>query len=92
MLYSWCWKIVKSLNHVIEDVYYVCGLKYSLLSVSQNYDKGNEVKSVSDMCTITSLKIGSVILRAKRCKNMYVADLDSVPEYELTCLRAQSGM
>ncbi|XP_070031643.1 uncharacterized protein [Nicotiana tomentosiformis] len=35
-------RIGKSLSHSIENVYYVNGLKYSLLSVSQIYDKGNK--------------------------------------------------
>lgn len=37
-------KIRKSLNHAIEDVYCVSGLKYNLLSVSRIRYKGNKVK------------------------------------------------
>ncbi|KAH0645174.1 hypothetical protein KY284_033058 [Solanum tuberosum] len=37
-------RVGKSLEDSIENVYYVSGLKYSLLSVSQICDKGNEVK------------------------------------------------
>ncbi|KAM3283717.1 hypothetical protein P3S67_022515 [Capsicum chacoense] len=82
-------KIGKSPHHVIEDVYYVSGLKYSLLSVSQICDKGNKVKFSSDECTVPSMKSGKTILKAKRIKNMYLADLESVADGELTCLSAQ---
>ena len=34
----------KSVEESIENVYHVSGLKYNLLSVSQIWDKGNEVK------------------------------------------------
>ena len=37
-------KVGRSLEDSIDIVYHVDGLKYSLLSVSQIYDKGNEVK------------------------------------------------
>ena len=37
-------KVGRSLKDSIDNVYHVDGLKYSLLSVSQIYDKGNEVK------------------------------------------------
>ncbi|XP_070052227.1 uncharacterized protein [Nicotiana tomentosiformis] len=39
-------RIGKSLSHSIKNVYYVNGLKYSLLSVSQICDKGNKVEFV----------------------------------------------
>ncbi|XP_070022831.1 uncharacterized protein [Nicotiana sylvestris] len=48
-------KFGKSLTHSIENVYYVNGLKYSLLSVSQICDKGNKVEFLSKICTITNL-------------------------------------
>ncbi|XP_060178250.1 uncharacterized protein LOC132608205 [Lycium barbarum] len=38
-------KIGKTQSHAIENVYYVDGLKYNLLSVSQICDRGNEVNS-----------------------------------------------
>ena len=57
-------------------MYHVDGLKYSLLSVSQICDKGNEVKFTSEKCTVVSLTTNKVILTAHRSKNMYVANLD----------------
>ncbi|PHT59341.1 hypothetical protein CQW23_01704 [Capsicum baccatum] len=83
-------RIGKSSDQEIKDVYYVNGLKYSLLSVSQICDKGIEVKFSADGCTVSSLKYGKVILKAKRIKNMYVVDFESVADRELTCLSVQS--
>jgi len=40
-------RVGKSLESSIENVYYVSGLKYSLLSVSQICDKGNKVRFTS---------------------------------------------
>ncbi|XP_070029439.1 uncharacterized protein [Nicotiana sylvestris] len=40
-------KVGKSLTHSIKNVYYVNGLKYNLLSVSQIRDKGNKVEFLS---------------------------------------------
>ncbi|XP_070025518.1 uncharacterized protein [Nicotiana sylvestris] len=76
----------KIVSHAIENVYYVNGLKYSLLSVSQICDKENKVKFLSQSCTITNLKSGEVMLIAKRFKNIYVVDFDSLNDGDLTCL------
>ncbi|XP_019246379.1 PREDICTED: uncharacterized protein LOC109226028 [Nicotiana attenuata] len=81
-------RIGKSLTHSIENVYYVNGLKYGLLSVSQICDKGNKVEFVSKICTVTNLVTGDVILMAKRFKNIYVADFESLHNRDLTCLSA----
>ena len=69
-------KVGRSLEDLIDNVYHVDGLKYSLLSVSQICDKGNEVKFTSEKCTVVSLTTNKVILTAHRSKNMYVANLD----------------
>ncbi|XP_070007952.1 uncharacterized protein [Nicotiana sylvestris] len=71
-------KIGKSLTHSFENVYYVNGLKYSLLSVSQICDKGNKVEFLSKICTVTNLVTGEIVLVAKRYKNIYVADFESL--------------
>lgn len=81
-------KICKTLEHAIENVFYVNGLKYSLLSMSQICDKGNKVKFLSVACTMTNIQSGEVILIEKRFKSMYVADLDSISGDSLTCLSA----
>ncbi|XP_075106996.1 uncharacterized protein LOC107760425 [Nicotiana tabacum] len=80
-------RIGKSLSHSIENVYYVNGLKHSLLSVSQIYDKGNKVEFVSKICTVTNLVTGEVVLMAKRYKNIYIADFESLQSGDLSCLR-----
>ncbi|XP_070049763.1 COP1-interactive protein 1-like [Nicotiana tomentosiformis] len=79
-------RIGKSLTHSIENVYYVNGLKYSLLSVSQICDKGNKVEFVSKICTVTNLVTGEVVLMEKRYKNIYVADFESLQSGDLSCL------
>lgn len=53
-------------------------LKYNLLSETQIYDKEIEAKFVFVSCIVTNIKISEVILVAKRCKNIYVADIDSI--------------
>ncbi|XP_060210774.1 uncharacterized protein LOC132637744 [Lycium barbarum] len=79
-------KIGKTLSHAIENVYYVKGLSYSQLSVSQICNRGNKVEFLSHVCTITNLKIGDVVLTAKRYKNIYAADFGSSDDGDLTCL------
>ncbi|XP_070020263.1 intracellular protein transport protein USO1-like [Nicotiana sylvestris] len=79
-------RIGKSLSHSIENVYYVNGLKYNLLSVSQICDKGNKVEFVSKMFTVTNIMTGEVVLVAKRYKNIYVADFESLQNGDLNCL------
>ncbi|XP_070010948.1 uncharacterized protein [Nicotiana sylvestris] len=81
-------KVDKSLTHSIENVYYVNGLKYSLLGVSQICDKRNKVEFLSKICTITNLMTGEIVLMAKRCKNIYVADFESLQNGDLSCLKA----
>ncbi|XP_070039835.1 uncharacterized protein [Nicotiana tomentosiformis] len=81
-------RIGKSLIHSIENMYYVNGLKYILLSISQICDKGNKVEFVSKICTVTNLVIGDVILMAKRYKNIYVVDFESLYNGDLMCLSA----
>ena len=61
-------KVGRSLKDSIENVYHVDGLKYSLLSVSQICDKGNEVKFTSEKCTVVSLTTNKVILTAHKVK------------------------
>ena len=60
-------KVGKSLGESIDNVY---GLMYSHLSVSQIFDKGNEVKFTSEKCTVVNLTTKKVILTAFRSKNM----------------------
>ncbi|XP_070049246.1 uncharacterized protein [Nicotiana tomentosiformis] len=59
-------RIGKSLSHSIENMYYVNGLKYSLLSISQIRDKGKKVEFVSKICTVTNLMTGEVMAGSYR--------------------------
>ncbi|XP_070022435.1 uncharacterized protein [Nicotiana sylvestris] len=81
-------KVGKSLTHSIENVYYVNRLKYSLLSVSQICDKGNKVEFLSKICTVADLVTGEIVLVAKRYKNIYVYDFESLQSGDLSCLKA----
>ncbi|XP_070008258.1 uncharacterized protein [Nicotiana sylvestris] len=81
-------KVGKSLTHSIENMYYINGLKYTLLSVSQICDKGNRVEFLSKICIVTDLVTGEVVLMAKRYKNIYVADFKSLQSGDLSCLKA----
>ncbi|XP_070026166.1 uncharacterized protein [Nicotiana sylvestris] len=76
--------IGRTLTHSIENVYYVNGLKYNLLSVYQICDKGNKVEFLSKSCTVTKLITGEVVLIAKGFKNIYVANFDSLNGGDLT--------
>ncbi|XP_070055018.1 uncharacterized protein [Nicotiana tomentosiformis] len=79
-------RIGKSISHLIKNVYYVNGLKYSLLSVSQISDKRNKVEFMLKICTVTNLVTGEVVLMARRYKNIYVANFESLQNGDLSCL------
>ncbi|XP_070043163.1 uncharacterized protein [Nicotiana tomentosiformis] len=49
-------------------------------------EKGNKVEFVSKICTVTNLVTGEVVLVAKRYKNIYVADFESLQNGDLSCL------
>ena len=61
-------KVGKSLEKSIDNMYHVDGLKYSLLSVSQICDKGNEVKFTFEKCTVVNLSSKKVTLTAFKSK------------------------
>lgn len=70
-------KTGKSPNHSIEYVYFVNGLKYSLLSLSQICGKGNTVKFLLDVYIVTNLS-STKVLKDRRCNNKCKADSISV--------------
>ncbi|XP_070020716.1 uncharacterized protein [Nicotiana sylvestris] len=51
-------------------------------------DKGNKVEFLSKICTLTNLVTSEVVLMAKRYKNNYVADFESLQSGDLSCLKA----
>ena len=83
-------KIGRTVDHSIGSVHYVDGLKFNLLSVFHICNKGNEVKFMSEGCVVTNCATKKIVMSAKRVKNMYVADLDSIVGDSLSCLSAQT--
>ena len=56
----------------IEDVLYVEGLKYNLLSISQLCDKGFKIKFTKDECLIEDEANHEVKLIGKRINNIFI--------------------
>lgn len=83
-------RIERSAYNSINNVHYVEGLKYNILSISQICDKGNEVKFMADKCLVTNRITKRVVMSATRVKNMYAADLDSIEGDDLSCLSART--
>ncbi|GKE41612.1 hypothetical protein Tco_1468896, partial [Tanacetum coccineum] len=79
-----------------EDVYFVKELKFNLFSVSQMYDKENNVLFTETKCLVLSpdfklLNESQVLLKVPRYDNMYSFDLKNVvPSGGLTCLFAKA--
>ncbi|GJV34553.1 putative ribonuclease H-like domain-containing protein [Tanacetum coccineum] len=79
-----------------DDVYFCKELKYNLFSVSQIYDKKNNVLFTDTECLVLSsnfklLDESQVLLRVPRKDNIYSVDLKSVvPTGGLTCLIAKA--
>ncbi|GJS77773.1 putative ribonuclease H-like domain-containing protein [Tanacetum coccineum] len=75
-----------------EDVYFCKELKYNLFSVSQIYDKKNNVLFTDTECLVlySDFKLldeSQVLLRVTRKDNIYSVDLKNVfPTGDLTCL------
>ena len=63
----------------------VDGLKHTLLSISQLYDKGNKVTFDNCSCTIESIKHNKVFFVGQRVENIYIFKLDNVASLNLTC-------
>ncbi|GJR88610.1 putative ribonuclease H-like domain-containing protein, partial [Tanacetum coccineum] len=78
-----------------DNVYFCKELKYNLFSVSQIYDKKNNVLFTNTECLVLSsdfkrLDESQVLLRIPRKDNIYSVDLKSVvPTKGLTCLFAK---
>ncbi|XP_075087716.1 uncharacterized protein LOC142169713 [Nicotiana tabacum] len=51
-------------------------------------DKRNKMEFLSKICTVTNLMTGEVVLVAKRYKNIYVSNFESLQSGDLRCLRA----
>ncbi|GKF19668.1 putative ribonuclease H-like domain-containing protein, partial [Tanacetum coccineum] len=79
-----------------DNVYFCKELKYNLFSVSQIYDKKNNILFTDTKCLVLSsnfklLDESQVLLRVSRKDNIYNVDLKSiVPTKGLTCLFAKA--
>ncbi|XP_019151937.1 PREDICTED: uncharacterized protein LOC109148657 [Ipomoea nil] len=65
------------LGITIQDVSYVDGLKFNLLSTSQFCNKGYKVEFSKNECKIVNTKDGKIVLTGQRKKNMYVISWNS---------------
>ncbi|KAK1365621.1 hypothetical protein POM88_041182 [Heracleum sosnowskyi] len=72
-------------NVIIENISLVEGLKHNLLSISQFCDKGYNVDFRKDKCLITNRKDEKLTLLGVRKGNLFIADLSSSSEGEVTC-------
>ncbi|XP_070031939.1 uncharacterized protein [Nicotiana tomentosiformis] len=79
-------KAGKTDSHSIENVYLIDGLKYSLISVSKLCDRGSMVAFTSTKCFVINLTTDKIVLQGKEVNNIYVVDLSTLLENELTCL------
>jgi len=70
---------------IIEDVLLVKGLKHSLLSISQLYDKGYKITFEPEQCLITDSKSAETILVGKRVSNIYMLNVSSITS-RMNCL------
>jgi len=59
-------RIGRVAENSINNVHYVHGLKFNLLSISQICDKGNEVSFMADKCLVTNCSTQRVIMSATR--------------------------
>ncbi|GKC90557.1 putative ribonuclease H-like domain-containing protein [Tanacetum coccineum] len=81
-----------------EDVYFVKELQFNLFSVSQMYDKKNNVLFTDTGCFVLSpdFKLADesqVLLKVPRKNNMYSVDIKNiVPKESLTCLVAKTTL
>ncbi|GJU35499.1 ribonuclease H-like domain-containing protein [Tanacetum coccineum] len=87
---------IKTRSLDFDDVYFYKELKYNLFSVSQIYNKKNNVLFTDTECLVLSsdfklLDKSQVLLRVPRKDNIYSVDLKSVvPTGGLTCLIAKA--
>ena len=62
----------------IDNVLYVKGLKHSLISISQLYEKGYTISFGTIMCVITNPIDNSIIFIGNRHENVYIVDLNNM--------------
>nr|GEW11484.1 hypothetical protein [Tanacetum cinerariifolium] len=89
---------IRTCKLYFDDVYFVKELKFNLFSISQMYDKKNNVLFIDTECIVLSpgFKLtdeNEVLLRVPRENNMYNVDLKNiVSSGDLTCLFAKATL
>ena len=73
-------------NIIIDSVALVDGLKHNLLSISQLFDKGNEVYFTNKSCVISDKTTGNILLIGNKKGNIYIEDFNSTSSQGMTCL------
>ena len=81
-------KIGKDPFNSLEYVYLVEGLKFSLLSISQLCDKGNNVMLNSSNCIVQNVHNDKITLYVPRIDNVYAINLNSISSEKLSCFKA----
>ena len=79
-------------NVIIEKVGLVSGLKHNLLSISQITDRGYHVSFMEEHCEIISKKTDKIVLTGYRHGNIYVANLSSNTDGNVTCLLSKASV
>ena len=62
----------------LENVLYILGLKYNLISISQLYDRGYKVSFESSLCIVTNSSDNSTIFIENRQGNICMIDLNDI--------------
>ena len=81
-------KVGKDPSIVIDNVYLVEGLKFNLLSVSQLYDKGNQVIFDKEKCVFKTPNTGDTFISALRHDNVYALNTNEITAQNFNSLKA----
>ena len=71
-------KVGKNPSKTMDNVYLVEGLKFNLLSVSQLYDKGNQVIFDKETCVVKNPNTGDKFIIALRHDNVYALKTNEI--------------
>ncbi|GKV40372.1 hypothetical protein SLEP1_g48027 [Rubroshorea leprosula] len=83
-------QVGKNSGLIIENVYYVQGLKHNLISISQLCDKGHKIIFESNACKVLNIHDDEVLFVGKRKGNVYIVDFDDLSSYNVKCLMAKN--
>jgi len=78
--------IENSLTYLIENDFFVDGLKHNLLRISQLCDKCYKIAFNKDCCTIYNPITNQIEFVGNRIGNTYMLNIDCVISSHLTCL------